>query len=330
MTGVNGGTITKADLEFGAGNGEAGGMNVSPKWLPPVLLMLAARPVVAADEVADYLSPETKIVVGIQLRTIAPAIAENLGPELLAQTRFAGFDPLKDLDEVIVTANGTGDNPPVLAVLHGRFDVERMGRGAKRYAGVPMIEGPAQAKGVMALLDATTAIAGDPALVRAAIDRRQNGVQGAVTWAPEMETLRGKYVVWGIGEGVESVERFQFGAAFDDGLNLTAELHVASEAEMEKLTAGLRMMEAMAKASEGKPNGTRFEIKTEGTTLQVALRVSSEELKKTFEAQRGTLEAAVKSRLQVFGKPAATPPEATVVTSDKGETLVLTLPGARR
>ena len=307
-------------------------MRVSPKWLPPFLLLLAVRPSVAAEPFAEYLapylSPETKVVIGIQVRTLAPALPADLGPALSAQMKFAGFDPLKDLDEVIVTANGTGDNAPVLAVLRGRFQLERMGRGAKRYAGVPMIEGQAQAKGVIALLDAGTAIAGDAVLVRAAIDRRLNGVQGTVTWADQIDELRAKYAVWGIGEAVDSVDRFQFGAEFQDGLDLTAELHVASPAEMEKLTSGLRMVEAMAKASEGKPKAAHLEMKSEDGTLRLALRVPAEELKQAFTAQRGMLEAAVKSRLPMGGEAAA--PESRIVINEQGETLTVTLPGARR
>jgi hypothetical protein len=303
-------------------------MKVSPKWLPPVVLLLAARPSVAGGQVAEYLSPDTKVVLGIQVRTIASALAQNLGQELLAQTRFAGFDPLKDLDEVIVMTNGNAENPPVLALLRGRFNLERMERGANRYAGVPIIQGPALGQGVMALLDASTALAGEPALVRAAIDRRQNGVQGTVTWGDQIEALRGKYVVWGIGESLESVDRFQFGAEFEDGLNLTAELRVASPAEMEKLTAGLRMMEAMARAGEQQPGAAKFEMNTEGGTLRLALKVPTEELKKAFQAQRGTLEAAMKSRLPMLGKPA--PVETKIISNGDGETQFVTLPGARR
>ncbi len=307
-------------------------MKVSPKWLSPFLLLLAVRPSLAAERVADYVSPETKVVLGLQMRTIAPTLAQSVGPELMAQAKIAGFDPFKDLDEVIVMTNGTGENPPVLAVLRGRFDLVRLGREAKPYLGVPVIQGPGQANGVLALIDPGTIFAGDPGLVRAAVARRQNGVQGTVTWADQIESLREKYVVWGIGEGVDAVDRFHFGAEFQDGLNLTAELHVASTAEMEKLTAGLRMLEAMAKTNQTKSSGARFEMTADAGTLRLAIRVPAEELKKSLQAQRSTIEAAVMSRIPGLAKPAprSGSAEPKIVTSPQGETVTLTLPGAKR
>jgi hypothetical protein len=296
------------------------------------LLLLAPRPLLAAEEVADYVSPETKVVLGLQMRTIAPALAQAVGPELLAQARIVGFDPLKDLDEVILMTNGSGDNPPVFAVLRGRFDLARLGRDARPYMGVPIVQGPGQANGTLALVDAGMLFAGDPGLVRAAIARRLNGIQGSVTWADQIESLRAKYPVWGIGEGMDSVDRFHFGAEFQDGLTLTAELHVTSAPEMEKLTAGLHMLEAMAKSSQANSTGSRFEISTEGGTLRLALHVPADELKKSFQAQRGPLEAALLSRLPGLAKPSPRPaaPGGTIVSNPKGETMTLTLPGAKR
>ncbi len=303
-------------------------MKVSPKWLPPFVLLLSVRACLAAGEVADFLPPETKVVLGLRMSTIASALQQNLGPELLAQVKFGGFDPLKDLDEVIVMTNGATENPPALALLLGRFDLEKMARGAKRYAGVPLVNAPAQAQGVMALLDSTTALAGEPALVRAAIDRRQNGVKGTLAWTGQIEAMRAKYVVWGIGEAVQSLEQFQFGADFQDGLNLTAELRAASAADLEKVTSALQMLKTMAKANQRPGSAAKFEMKTEGATLRLSLRVPTDELKKAFQSQRGSLEAALKSRLPMWNKQPDT--DTKVVKNDEGDTVVVTLPGLRR
>ena len=138
----------------------------------PVLVLLAAlRFALAADAgMAGYFPPDTKVVLGIHVRALADAglfqeVAGSIPKELLP-----GFDVMKDLDEVLIGTSGEGKKPPALAVLRGRFNMEKFARDATRYNGVPVL-------GSVALIDETTAIAGDMELVHAAIDRRGQETQ---------------------------------------------------------------------------------------------------------------------------------------------------------
>jgi len=311
--------------------------------------VLIPRPGSAAGAaLLDYLPPGTKVVLGIQVQGAIGALAQDLGPELLgkgstllAQTPLAGFDPLKDLDEVLIASSGKGNNPPALAVLRGRFDVERLGRSATRYRDVLVVEGAKGQDGVLALLDSSTALAGDAALVRAAIDRRGQGAETGSDWAERIEALRSHYTIWGIGEGLEglpdtpgqpggldSLDRFAFGAAFTHGLELTAELHLRSPQDAEKVSALLSLIQAAPQAS-----GARFEVESANGTLRILVALPEEELKKAMAAaQRGFLDSAALS--QLGGKPDGaskppSPPDGKVVTNTEGDTMVLTLPGKR-
>ena len=61
----------------------------------------------------------------------------------------------------------------------------------------------------MALLDATTAIAGELPLVRQAIDRRGHGGIGA-DLAARVEAVRNRYDIWGLGDRPAGIQTARF------------------------------------------------------------------------------------------------------------------------
>ena len=103
---------------------------------------------------------------------------------------------------MLIATTGEGEGSPVLMVLLGRFDVERFTSGAVSYHGVPILE-DGKKSGAMAILDASTAIAGDALVVHAAIDRRGSGAGIGSELAARIEPLRSKYSIWGIGSRPE-------------------------------------------------------------------------------------------------------------------------------
>ena len=265
--------------------------------------------------------------------------------QLAAGTPLAGFDPLKDLDEVLITSTGEGENPPVLLVLRGRFDVDRFASGAASYHGVPMLEDGKKA-GAIAILDRSTAIAGDAPLVRAAIDRRGSGAGIAASLAARIEPLRSRYSIWGIGDLLEhpaahagepdpmdSVDQFEIGADLAHGLELSAKVHVRSREDAEKLASAVVLAETMMKGGQASPNGTKVEMHTEDGWLTLSLTIPQEALNQAIQEQRAAIQSAVLSRLPgaiappAPKKPAA--PPARKVTNSSGDTQVITLPGKR-
>jgi hypothetical protein len=303
-------------------------------------ILLLARAVPAADlAAADYFPPDTKVVIGIEVKGIIEAVVKNFGADSLKQGAaltasgpLAGFDPTKDLEEVLIATSGQGDHPPTLMVLRGRFDLSRMGAKAKPYHDVQIIEDPQKPGEIMALLDGSTALAGDVALVHAAIDRKG----GASPWTERIGPLRTRYAVWGIGEGMEglpaaagqgdtmkSLDRFDFGAAFSHGLDLTAALHFRSPEEAQKMGAMLGMMKgAMA------PNGTKFNLETANGTMRISVQMTEEEIKKAIETQKDALAAAVMSKMTVTPVTPKKPEskEGKIVTGPQGDTVTVTLP----
>jgi len=316
------------------------------------MLGLAVLPATASDTVLpDYLPSGTKVVFGIRMRSIVdllqsqsfPAEWRTAASQLTAQTPLAGFDPLRDLDEVLITSSGEGDRPPVLLVLRGRFDVDRFASAAASYHGVPILE-DAKKAGAIAILDASTAIAGDAPLVRAAIDRRAGGAGIAASLAARIEPLRSRYSIWGVGDrpkhpparagrpdAMDTVDQFEFGADLADGLELTAKIHLRTPEDAEKMASSIALAEGMLKGSQASSTGAKVEMHTGDGWLKLSITVPQEALNKAIQEQRAALQSAAMSRLGVSISPQKRAPTSgvKVVTDAHGDTLVVTLPGKR-
>jgi hypothetical protein len=144
--------------------------------------------------------PDAKILSGIQ---VDQSVASPFGQYLLTQMQAGdaafqkfilatGFDPRRDLNQVLAATNSDGTSTPssVLALGRGTFVPSQIlaaaiaqGGVITQYHGLSIIEGPAPVQGAstgpntaspntaIVFLDGTTAAAGDLASVQAAIDR---------------------------------------------------------------------------------------------------------------------------------------------------------------
>jgi hypothetical protein len=338
-----------------------------------LVLLLAVRAVPAADAaLTDFFPAGTKVVFGINVRKVAKSPLAQAGlTQAMAQVQaqaaaadwlklasLAGFDPLRDIDEVLVATNGEGQNPPSLIVLSGRFDVARLAEGARRYLDVPLLGGDKPTDGVVALLNASTALAGDRPTVLATLDHLGNGTQIDAALAKRIAAARSRYDIWGLGDrpegfvaptpqasALESIDRFQFGVSVSHGLELGAEIHARSAKDAEQLSATLGMVEAMIKAKQPTAGGAKFDLHAEDGTFKLSMMVPEAEVLKAMQTQtRATTQAmaekpAVRTAPVVSMSPvvAVTPakepakatPQAMVFDKD-GNTVILTLPGGKK
>jgi TonB family protein len=147
--------------------------------------VLAGSLFAADPELVSLAMPDTQVMTGVNVEQVR---LSPLGQYLLAQTGqlFAGglekliektgFDPRRDLREILVSSNGQPANGSTIAMARGTFDVPKILEAARAdgattdtYKGVPIIL--RAARGSMAFPDSTVAIIGDASDVRAAIDR---------------------------------------------------------------------------------------------------------------------------------------------------------------
>jgi len=151
------------------------------------ILFAGLLPATAADpELLNLVMPDAKVLAGVN---VDQAKVTPFGLYVLSQmqlhdthltevTTLTGFDPTRDVHELLVASNGGGTQHTGLALARGNFDPARInsvaiskGAVSETYNGVTIVEDPKQQSG-FAFLNATIVAAGDVANVKAAIDRQ--------------------------------------------------------------------------------------------------------------------------------------------------------------
>jgi len=339
---------------------------MKPIFLLP--LLVAAPVFCSADsDLVDLLPSDSQIVFGIRVRTLVDSeLARNLtaefkghAAELQNIVAMTGFDPLHDLDEVLIGSTATGKKATGLVVARGRFDVTRLAANAEPYHGVPLVKTNSDgAESVFGFLDDTTALAGDAAIVKAAIDGRSEPKHLDPALAAKIASYREHYDAWAVVDRPEglagymppsngpdaalnSIDHFQFGLSVKQGLELTAEVHARTAKDAAQLAATLQFLEAMTKAQQPASPGTSFAFKNEDGTLKISLAVSQEDLKKAIEQrQKATMMFGDRSPLPLPSHTVTAPvepapklaaprpvPSQTTAGTDTTQTSVFTLPG---
>ncbi len=105
------------------------------------LLILAARPASAAD-VYELLPGDTQAVLTCNVKMVLacdlikkeiPKIRENIRelPEASFAMSTLGFDPLKDVERVILATSNVDDEDEVFVIVKGKFDINKIKTLAK-------------------------------------------------------------------------------------------------------------------------------------------------------------------------------------------------------
>lgn len=332
------------------------------KWPTTLLLIACAAPAFCSDttDLLELVPPDAQIVFGAHVRdilnsTLARGITAQMhltSAELPKLVPVQNFDPLTDLDEVLFASTGEGENPAVLIVAHGKFDLSHITSKGKLYHGVRLIvtESKTEDSG-FAFLDASTVMMGDLAEVKATIDRRVSSRRYDSVRYAQLAEYRDKFAFWGVADrpsglvkrlpnytpapALDAIDRVQFGIALSKGLEIMAELHPRSADDVAQLTDSLKLLETVVKASRPSlDDGTSIGIETaEDGTMKLSLTLSEEQLAKAIQTPKPP-EVAVTASTEPVHKETAerkvrTPAPAAVDHSHDGGTSVFTLPGRR-
>jgi hypothetical protein len=294
-------------------------------------LLLTALAVTAHAALPDFLPPDTKVVVSVNIHGLinSPMLksvgdARGVSSQYLNGMPLDGLDLAKDLDDLTIASTGDGEKAPALLVLRGRFP------GGLVRPGIQQPD-PKQPNSAYALLDPNTLIGGDLALVRTAMNGRMKSPLSPAL-AERIAALEGRYDLWAVGEvpkgihtattqspEIEAIDRFEFGVSLRSGLDLAAQIHVRTAKDTEKLLQTMKLLEMMvAMQPKTGVSGTKFDLKSDTNTISLSLFIPEEDLKKAIEAQKGQWQSTAAP------KPAPTP--GSLVKNDKGETVTVTLP----
>lgn len=165
-------------------------MTTLRKALCALLFAAATAPAAVDPSLLTLVMPDAKMLSGIQ---VDQAASSTFGRYVLAQMQSGdkglskfiaetGFDPRRDLRQILVASNGASKTGLILG--RGTFDAAKIIAAAKangstiaEYNGVSLVRGSKDkdSKGAIAFLNGSTAVMGDYDSVCAAIDRRTGG-----------------------------------------------------------------------------------------------------------------------------------------------------------
>ncbi|MCU1237175.1 MAG: hypothetical protein JWP63_5142 [Candidatus Solibacter sp.] len=143
----------------------------------------------AADpQLLNLVMPDAKVLAGVN---VEQAKGTQFGQFILNQLQthdsdmqklvtLTGFDPRRDVRELLVASDGTPQTKVGLALATGNFDVAKIsalgalhGVVTEQYNGVTILEDPKSQEHGIAFLNSTIVVAGDIASVKGAIDRQK-------------------------------------------------------------------------------------------------------------------------------------------------------------
>jgi hypothetical protein len=268
-----------------------------------------------------------KVVAGIDVRT---ATASAFGQFVLSRAQHedaefqkfveaTGFDPRRDISELLfVSLEAAPKNGNGIVLARGTFDVDRLtayaqSRGKANvttYNGVRFVSVGEGDHGAFAFLDNTTAVAGNSASVKAAIDRRSAtaGLEHAMT--TKVQDLSARYDAWMVASGVfdgrfmprvgdaapkgpvnpvvlQSIEQTSGGVKFGSMVEVAGEAVTRSDKDATALVDIIRFLAGMVQLNRERPEVAEFakaldslNVSATGPAVKVSISIPEAELER--------------------------------------------------
>jgi hypothetical protein len=303
-------------------------MSVLNTKLPAMALACAvAVPVSAADHtLLNLLAPDARIVMGVD---VDRSRNSPFGQYLLSRMQEAGhdfdrlaartgFDPRRDLAEVVAGARNTGRRHGGVVVARGRFDVARIvdharshGAAVTTYQSVDILTGPNKKSGWFGFLDDTIAVGGEANEVRAAINRWRAGSRLDSVMAAKVTEVSSRNDAFVVmlgspamlagrvpdntasaamkGDMIRAIEQMSGGIRFGTDVVISAEALTKCEKDAAALADVIRFLAGMAQL-HGNPQVAdtvaelirRMELTTESNRVSFSLAIPEAQFEKLF------------------------------------------------
>jgi hypothetical protein len=316
---------------------------MNARTLTTATLFTAFAGVIAANaadsQLLSMVMPDAKVVAGVNVDS---AKASPFGRYVLAQLQtnntdlqqliaFTGFDPTRDVDEVLVaTPSGVGGKANGLVLARGTFDPTLAALAATKgalteiYNGVTIIESPDQQAGI-AFISTARVAAGDIASVKAAIDRvgsapslpadvlsqvsKWSGAEDAwvVTTVPLAGLAPAGTTTTGTSGGgpmanpmagvMQQVQQMAGGVKFGASVVGTAAIQADNAADATQLGNTLQFfVNLMQMQSQKNPQmanlAQAFSINATGTTVNVTITLPEAQFQQLFQMEKKAAVAA--------------------------------------
>jgi hypothetical protein len=200
----------------------------------------------AADSrLLNLAMPDATVLAGVNVdqakatpfgQYVLTTLLGSQAQQLQQLATLTGFDPRRDVNELLLASSSAPGNKTGLAMARGVFDPAKIaaaaqsaGAGAETYGGVSIIEDPQHQNG-FAFLDSTLVVAGDLANVKAAIDRRNGGPTIPAALAARVNQLSSAEDAWAISTVPPSTLRPPAAASPAKGVNIQNALQTIQSA----------------------------------------------------------------------------------------------------
>ena len=284
----------------------------------------------------NLVMPEAKVIAGMD---VARAKSSPFGQlfmknmnlrdeDLVRFLALTGFDPARDVTEVVIASVDTNTSAGANSILlvRGNFDGARLRAALVRnglsvlqvVTGVEMLAKKGE-KGAVAFVDASLAVAGDAAAVKAALERRAGGMGlPAATYAKAQDMSR-ENDVWMVtslpvaqlaekmpenapgqlngmmkGDMFRSVEQASMGVKFAATmLHLTMEAAVRSDKDATAMADVARFLAGMVQLNRDKPEVAglaaafdSMQLTTKARNVRLTMSMPQAEIEKLVKTAR--------------------------------------------
>lgn len=297
-----------------------------------VSLSFALTAAAADPALLNLTMPDARFISGIQ---VEQSRKSPFGQYLLKQMqsdddefrRFmleTGFDPARDLTEIVAATSGTSENPKTVIIGLGSFHPELFGSAARAHGGkVSLYNGiellshtSPKGEGAVAFLDGSTAVMGALDSVKAAIDRKRSPAQLSpeiaariselstandawfMSTGPVADFLSGKVADENLGQAVQgnllaSILQASGGVRFGaEAVQVSAEALTKSGKDASSLGEVVRFLASLVKLRKGKSNtapvatlADSLQVTTKGSTLSLSMAIPEKIMEQMFIAK---------------------------------------------
>lgn len=279
-------------------------------------------PAMAADpELLQYVPADTKTIAGIYVdRAVASPMGLFLQSEALTNNAelqkfitVTGFDPRRDLREIIVASSDPKGHKNGLVIGRGQFAIGQIdvlaamnGASKQAYEGVDVYTGAGPAGKAFAFPEPTIALIGDLESVKTAIDSRRQAAVLDPKLSTKLEAASSRYDLWFASTGPQKIA---IGRAFNsqDGVDvvsggltlgsvvkLDAEAVMRTEKDAQGLVGVIKLFSGIAQLQQQKnPEIARIaailntaETRVDGTTVSFSVSAPQSDLELLFRGPR--------------------------------------------
>lgn len=245
------------------------------------------------------------------------------GKEFESFVGSTGFDPRRDLREVLVASPSVDENARAgaLVVVRGAFDEAKLtalasvnGGVVSSYNGVKLLTGPPNprhAGPTIGYLGGGYLILGQDASVKAAIDRRQAAKPLDASLAARIQSAGGQYHAWVVtttspselagrvrnpnmagamkGDLLQAIESISAGVRFGANVELGGEANTRSDRDATALIDVMRFLVSMATSNAPPAFGKiaeTLQLTAEGATVRFSASIPEADFEKLFQPRR--------------------------------------------